>query len=87
MLSVHYDPRRPKTTSFFPPSYPNDESRMNKRRVFLSEKQGPDSLVASQVRSHSRRQEDNLDDSYYGMVQFKMGEIYVGMINVLARGG
>ena len=28
-------------------------------------------------------QEDNLDDSYYGMVQFKMGEIYIGMLNVL----
>jgi hypothetical protein len=27
--------------------------------------------------------EDNLDDSYYGMVQTKIGDIYVGFLNVL----
>jgi hypothetical protein len=83
MQSVHHDKRRPKTNSFFPPLYPGDESRMNKRRVFQSESKDlihwsrPKSVLTPDA------MEDNLDDSYYGMVQFKMGEIYVGMVNVL----
>ena len=83
MLSVHYDPRRPRTNSFFPPTFPNDEARMNKRRVFQSESKDlihwsrPRCVLTPDAR------EDNLDDSYYGMVQFKMGELYVGLVNVL----
>ncbi len=83
MLSIHHDSRRPKTNSFFPPAYPGDESRMNKRRVFLSESKDlihwslPKSILTPDAL------EDNLDDSYYGMVQTKIGDIYVGFLNVL----
>ena len=83
MLSVHYDERRPATGSFFPPTFPHDVARMNKRRVFQSESKDlvhwsrPRCILAPDAR------EDNLDDSYYGMVQFKMGEVYVGLVNVL----
>ena len=83
MLSVHYDPRRPKSNSFFPPAFPHDIARMNKRRVFLSESKDLIHWSVPKCILTPDAQQDNLDDSYYGMVQFKMGEIYVGLLNVL----
>ena len=85
MESVHYDGRRPRTNSFFPPTFPNDDSRMNKRRVFLTESADlvhwsrPECILTPDA------QEDNLDTSYYGMVEFKVGEIRVGLLNVLSQ--
>jgi len=83
MSSVHYDPRRPRTNSFFPPTFPHDAARMNKRRVFQSESKDLIHWSLPKCVLTPDAQEDNIDDSYYGMVQFKMGEIYVGMLNVL----
>ncbi|MBI3922189.1 MAG: hypothetical protein HY318_12280 [Armatimonadetes bacterium] len=83
MLSVHYDERRPRTNSFFPPTFPHDVARMNKRRVFQSESVDLIHWSRPQCILTPDAQEDNLDDSYYGMVQFKRGEVYVGLVNVL----
>ena len=85
MGSVHYDSRRPITNSFFQPVFPGDQARMNKRRIFVSE--------SSDLIHWSRpvciltpdAQEDNLDTSYYGMVQFRVGEIQVGFLNILSQ--
>ncbi len=83
MLSVHHDPRRPKTNSFFPPTYPHDEARMNKRRVFLAESKDLVHWSVPKCVLTPDALEDNLDSTLYGMVQFKMGDIYVGMVNIL----
>jgi hypothetical protein len=83
MLSVHYDHRRPRTNSFFPPTFPDDTARMNKRRVFQSESKDLVHWSSPRCILTPDAQEDNLDDSYYGMVQIKMGEIYLGMVNIL----
>ena len=85
MESVHYDPRRPKTNSFFPPHFPNNEARMNKRRVFLSQSSDLVHWSRPECILTPNAQEDNLDTSYYGMVQFKIGEIQVGLLNVLSQ--
>ncbi len=83
METIHYDDRRPRTGSFFPPHFPNDWSRMNMRRVFLSE--STDLIHWSRPQSifTPDADEDNIDDSYYGMIQFRLGELYVGFMNVL----
>ena len=83
MQTIHHDPRRPKTNSFFPPTFPHDIARMNKRRVFQSESKDLVHWSRPKCILTPDAQEDNIDDSYYGMVQFKMGEIYVGMVNIL----
>ena len=83
MESVHYDLRRPRTDSFFPPNFPHDPARMNRRRVYLSESADLIHWSRPQCILAPDEQEDNLDDSYYGMTQFKMGEVYVGFLNVL----
>ena len=83
MESIHYDDRRPRTNSFFPPNFPHDLGRMNKRRVFQSESSDLIHWSRPQCILTPDSQEDNLDDSYYGMVQFRLGEIQLGMVNVL----
>lgn len=82
MESVHYDAQRPQTNSFFPPHFPGDPARMNKRRIFLS---GSADLIrwSSPRAVLTPDSEDNLDDSYYCMNQFKVGEMYVGFLHVL----
>lgn len=83
MYETVFDERRPKTQSFFDPTFPHDVGRTNKRRVFQS--------VSSDLTHWSRPQcilapddqEDNLDDSYYGMAQFQLGDFHVGLLNVL----
>ena len=83
MESIHYDDKRPRTNSFFPPHFPHDPARMNKRRIYLSESADLIHWSRPQCILAPDDQEDNLDDSYYGMTQFKMGEMYVGFLNVL----
>ncbi len=83
MCDAYLDERRPITDSFIEPHVLHDVGRMNKRRIFSTE--SPDLIHWS--RPHCiicpDPEEDNLDDSFYGMVQFKMGEMFVGMVNVL----
>jgi hypothetical protein len=83
METVHYPGNRPRSSSFFPPQFPGDEARLNTRRVFLSQ--------SSDLIHWSRPQcvlapdplDDNLDETFYGMCQFKLGEMYVGFMNIL----
>ncbi len=70
------------TTSFFSPHYPNDITRMNKRRIWqcLSH----DFIHWSHPYiTFQPDEEDNLDDSFYGMHQHFVGGQRVGFVNVL----
>jgi predicted GH43/DUF377 family glycosyl hydrolase len=82
MGRVALNPRLPRTKSFFPPYSPDSFSRMNKRRIFQCESKdlihwnepriilGPD-------------EQDNLDDYMYGMSQYRVGDTWVGFLNML----
>lgn len=83
MESIHYDARRPRTGSFFPPHFPNDLARQNKRRVFLTESADLVHWSRPQCILSADDLGMNLDDSLYGMIHFKQGEMYVGLVNVL----
>jgi hypothetical protein len=80
--SVAANPRFPKTKSFFPPTFPRDFAKLNKRRIFQSESKDfvhwsePALLLAPD-------EEDNLDDYLYGMVQYRVGDTRVGLLDVL----
>lgn len=82
MVGVEPDRRRPLTDSFLAPVYPHDVGRVNKRRIFQA-------VSADIVHwSHPRLifgpdpESDNLDDSFYGATQIKIGDVYVGFVNV-----
>lgn len=83
MESIHYDKRRPRTDSFFPPHFMSDLGRMNKRRVFHSQSKDLIHWSRPQCVLQPEDLADNIDDSFYGMVQFRLGEIHIGMLNVL----
>lgn len=83
METIHYDPRRPRTNSFFPPHFPHDPGRQNKRRVFQCESADLIHWSRPKCVLEPDPQLDNLDESYYGMTQFRVGELYVAFVHVL----
>jgi hypothetical protein len=79
---VVLNPLNPRTDSFFPPIYPSDWIRMNKRRIFRSE--SSDLVHWSEPRLILEPdEEDNIDDSFYGLCDLKVGDLNIGFIHVL----
>ncbi len=81
---IHHDPRRPQTTSlFFPPTYPGEPLRANKRRVFQAVSRDLMRWSAPQCIIAPDEDEENLDETFYGMPQMKLGPYYLGFLNTL----
>ncbi len=76
------NPHNPKTNSFLPPYYPEDFAKMNKRRIFQTESSDFLHWGEPYMILCPDDEEDNLDDTFYGMIQFPMGNIRVGLLNV-----
>ena len=74
--------RLPQTKSFFRPHYPDDFARINKRRIFqclssdLIHWSEPTLILGPD-------DEDNLDEYLYGMAQYRVGDTWIGLLNVL----
>ena len=85
MVSTICDERRPRTKSFFEPLFPNDIGRENKRRIFqalscdLVHWTQPDCILSPDPKL------DNIDETLYGMTQIKLGNGYLGFVNVLSQ--
>lgn len=82
MTRVGVNTRNPLSKSFFPPYYPNDPAKENRRRIFQSESSdfihwGEPYLIMKPD------QHDNLDDTLYGMVRYRIGDTWVGVVMVL----
>src|ERR1035438_6315812 len=74
--------RLPKTKSFFGPYYPDDFARNNKRRIFQCESVdlihwNESTLILAPD------DDDNLDDSLYGMAQYRVGDTWIGFLLML----
>jgi len=79
------NPKQPSTGGWGFPYYPDDAWRMTKRHVCSTNSynilQWPaleDMLVPDDI-------EDNIDDEFYGFVRFRVGELFVGLLNVFHR--
>ena len=76
------NPRLPLTKSFIPPYYPDNFAMENRRRIFQCESKDlvhwndPRLILAPD-------DVDNLDDSLYGMAQYRVGNTWIGFVNVL----
>lgn len=82
MVRAGLNPKNPISTSFFPPYYPSDTAKENRRRIFQCESSdfihwGEPYLIMKPD------EEDNLDDTLYGMVRYRIGDMWVGMVMVL----
>jgi len=85
MESIHYPAQWPRNDTFFPPNYPHDPARMNKRRIYVAESSDLVHWTRPQCILSPDPQEDNLDEAFYGMCETKLGEIYVGFVNTLQQ--
>ncbi len=82
MDRVELNPRNPVSSSFFAPYYPGDPARENRRRIYQCE--SSDFLHWGEPCLTMKPDgEDNLDDSLYGMVRYRLGDVWVGFVNVL----
>ena len=83
MCTVPTDPACPPTKSWISPYGPENFARENRRRVFRSESADmihwshPHPLIVPDDAL------DNLDDCFYGMEQFQVGDDWLGFLNVL----
>ncbi len=79
------NPRNPVGPTNPGPRYPHDFSKQNRRRIWQSE--SPDMLHWGEPYLLLRPddEEDNIDDGFYGMTQYELGNLYVGFLNVLHR--
>ena len=77
-------PRSPvEQSSFIHPVYPEDFSRQNRRRIFRSESSDLLHWTNLQPLVVPDDQLDNIDDAFYGMTQFRVGNNWVGFLHVL----
>ena len=78
-----YPRRLGEQTSFIHPVYPEDFSRQNKRRIFRAESSDLLHWTDLQPLVIPDDQLDNIDDAFYGMTQFRVGDAWVGFLHVL----
>ena len=79
------DPKHPMVRGWGPPHYPHDPWTMAKRRVFSSNSRDINYWPVLKEMLVPDNVEDNLDDEFYGLVRFRMGDLYVGFLNVFRR--
>ena len=84
ILAVYHDERRPATNSvFFHPTFPRDAARANKRRIFQAVSRDLVHWSAPQCILTPDDDIDNLDETFYGMCQMKLGQGYLGFLNTI----
>lgn len=84
ILAVHHDNRRPHTPSvFFHPTYPRDAARANKRRVFQAVSNDLIHWSNPQCILSPDDDVENLDETFYGMTQIRMGQGHLGFLNTI----
>ena len=81
--SVVQDMRNPTDGGWIAPSYPHRFAQEGRRRIFRMESSDmihwstPTPLVVPDYDA------DNIDDEFYGMEQFRIGDDWLGLLNVL----
>ena len=83
MTRTALNPGNPMTSSFFPPYYPLDMARENKGDGFSNGESADFIHWADRYLIMKPDEEDNLDDTLYGMVRYRIGDMWVGMVMVL----
>ena len=79
------NPKHPTVRGWGPAHYPHDPWRMAKRRVFSANSRDINNWPVLKEMLVPDNVADNLDDEFYGLVRFRVGELHVGMLNVFRR--
>ena len=76
------DQRKPKQPSWLSPVHLHKLAQENRRRVFRAESVDLLNWTTPQPLVVPDRKWDNMDDTFYGMEQFQVGDDWVGLLNV-----
>ncbi len=79
---VSLNPKLPRTAAWSMPYYPGDSMRLNKRRVFRTASRDFIHWEKLELIMTSDDEEDNLDDSFYGLVSWSVGDLQLGLLGV-----
>jgi len=77
------NPRNPRVTSFGRPNEPHNFSSYGQRRIFQCRSHDFIHWSEPILVAATDDEEDNLDESFYGMPQFKVGSVYLATVGVL----
>ncbi len=85
MCQRTFNPKLPATKAWGEPYHPDDPWGMSKRRVFSTTSRDfvhwtmlDETVVPDDV-------EDKLDDEFYGLTRFRIGDLYVGFLDIFHR--
>lgn len=85
MQEPSLNPKHPVVSGWGPPHYPHDPWTMAKRRVFSSNSRDINNWPSLREMLVPDNVEDNLDDEFYSLARFRMGDLTVGMMGVFSR--
>ena len=85
MCTREGNPKLPTGGGWGDPYYPGDGFGMTKRRVFSTNSRDILSWPALDETIVPDDVHDNLDDEFYGLTRFRMGELWVGFLDVFQR--
>ncbi len=80
MCERSLNPKNPTTAGWGFPFYPDDPMRIVKRRIYTTS--SPTILEWPALREMlvPDDTEDNIDDEFYGMVRFRVGDLFIGFL-------
>ena len=79
---VPLKPKLPRTRGWSMPYYPGDSLRLNKRRVFRTTSRDFVHWDEPKLILTSDDEEDNLDDSFYALASWPVGDLHLGLMGV-----
>jgi hypothetical protein len=83
MYAVSRNNKTPSIKGFTPPYYPQDWARQNKRRVFQCESADFVHWSHPHVALSPEDGQDDLDATFYGLCQVRLGGIRLGFLNIM----
>jgi hypothetical protein len=85
MQLVSTAPGYPTAPGWGGPYFPSDSWRMSKRRIYSSSSFDVNNWPVLKEILVPDDIEDGLDDEFYGLIRFAMGDLHVGLLNIFHR--
>ena len=85
MYAVARNLKNPVVGHFIPPNYPLDWRRLNKRRIWQAESADFLHWCDPYPVLGPEDGQDDLEEAYYGLCQFPLGDVKLGFLNILQQ--
>ncbi len=85
MQARRSNPRLPDVTGWGDPYWPDDRFGMSKRRIFTTRSRTILDWPVLDEALTPDDEHDNLDDEFYGLTRFRIGDLWLGFLDVFQR--